>query len=83
MTSCWKDEHDFWLSSFISLRGRPGTLHLVVDIEIYKEGEEDGEERDFPPWMFHEKDGKKGYLKGSDPVVSLALHERLYIRLCR
>ena len=55
----------------------------MVDVEIYKEGEEDGEERDFPPWMFHEKDGKKGYLKGSDPVVSLALHERLYIRLCR
>ena len=57
--------------------------HLVVDVEIYKEGEEDGEERDFPPWMFQEKDGKEGYLKGSDPVVSLALHERLYIRLCR
>ena len=62
MTSCWKDEHVFWLPSFISLRGRPGTLHLVVDIEIYKEGEEDGEERDFPPWMFQEEDGKERYL---------------------
>ena len=72
MTSCWKDEHDFWLPGFISLRGRPGTLHLVVDIEIYKEGEEDGEEleegeqdgeeRDFPPWMFQEEDGKECYL---------------------
>ena len=62
MTSCWKDEHDFWLPCFISLRGRPGTLHLVVDIEIYKEGEEDGDERDFPCWMFQEEDGKDRYL---------------------
>ena len=66
MTSCWKDEHGFWLPGFIRHRGRPGTLHLVVDIEIYKEGEEDGkeleeweedvEERDFPD------DGKERYL---------------------
>ena len=34
----------------------------MVDIEIYKEGEEDGDERDFPCWMFQEEDGKESYL---------------------
>ena len=34
----------------------------MVDIEIYKEGEEDGDERDFPCWMFQEEDGKERYL---------------------